>query len=94
MKSTDDPMLRGSGGAGLGPAPRADATQGGALPLRLTGVRALDLGHVFQGPYAAFLMAMAGAEIIKVESPTGDMMRKRARDGDYPFRVSRERLNG
>lgn len=90
MKSTDDPMLRAADGAGLGPAPRVDATQGGTLPLPLAGVRVLDLGHVFQGPYATFLMAMAGAEIIKIESPTGDMMRKRARDGDYPFRA----LNG
>jgi len=59
-------------------------------PLPLTGVRVLDLGHVFQGPYATFLLAMAGAEVIKVEPPRGDMMRKRARDGDYPFRA----LNG
>jgi crotonobetainyl-CoA:carnitine CoA-transferase CaiB-like acyl-CoA transferase len=60
------------------------------LPLPLTGVRVLDLGHVFQGPYAAFLMAMAGAEVIKVEPPQGDMSRRRGRDGDYPFRA----LNG
>jgi CoA:oxalate CoA-transferase len=61
-----------------------------AIPLPLTGVRVLDLGHVFQGPYASFLMAMAGADVIKVEPPRGDMSRKRARDGDYPFRA----LNG
>jgi crotonobetainyl-CoA:carnitine CoA-transferase CaiB-like acyl-CoA transferase len=47
----------------------------------------IDLGHVFQGPYATFLMAMAGAEVIKVEPPRGDMSRRRARDGDYPFRA-------
>lgn len=60
------------------------------LPLPLAGVRVLDLGHVFQGPYAGFLLAMAGAEVIKVEPPRGDMSRKRGRDGDYPFRA----LNG
>ncbi len=59
-------------------------------PLPLTGVKVLDLGHVFQGPYATFLMAMAGAEVIKIESPSGDMSRRRGRDGDYPFRA----LNG
>jgi crotonobetainyl-CoA:carnitine CoA-transferase CaiB-like acyl-CoA transferase len=58
--------------------------------LPLTGVRVLDLGQVFQGPYAGFLMAMAGAEVIKIEPPHGDMSRRRARDGDYPFRA----LNG
>lgn len=60
------------------------------VPLPLTGVRVLDLGHVFQGPYATFLMAMAGAEVIKIEAPHGDMSRRRGRDGDYPFRA----LNG
>lgn len=90
MRSTDNPIVRAADGAALGPAPRGDAAPGGSRPLPLAGVRVLDLGHVFQGPYATFLMAMAGAEIIKVESPTGDMMRKRARDGDYPFRA----LNG
>lgn len=62
----------------------------GDVPLPLAGVRVLDLGHVFQGPYATFLMAMAGAEVIKIEPPNGDMSRKRGRDGDYPFRA----LNG
>lgn len=61
-----------------------------ALPLPLAGVKVLDLGHVFQGPYATFLMATAGAEVIKIEPPGGDMTRRRARDGDYPFRA----LNG
>jgi CoA:oxalate CoA-transferase len=58
--------------------------------LPLAGVRVLDLGHVFAGPYATFLMAMAGADVIKVEPPRGDMSRRRGRDGDYPFRA----LNG
>jgi crotonobetainyl-CoA:carnitine CoA-transferase CaiB-like acyl-CoA transferase len=67
-----------------------DATQPAARDLPLKGIRVLDLGHVFQGPYATFLMAMAGAEVIKIEPPHGDMSRRRGRDGDYPFRA----LNG
>jgi CoA:oxalate CoA-transferase len=69
---------------------RVDDVSVQGIPLPLAGVRVLDLGQVFQGPYAAFLMAMAGAEVIKIEPPHGDMTRKRARDGDYPFRA----LNG
>jgi crotonobetainyl-CoA:carnitine CoA-transferase CaiB-like acyl-CoA transferase len=68
----------------------APTTANNKVALPLTGVRVLDLGHVFQGPYATFLMAMAGAEVIKIEPPHGDMSRKRGRDGDYPFRA----LNG
>jgi CoA:oxalate CoA-transferase len=77
-------------GTGNVSAPTADAGNGSTRPLPLQGIRVLDLGHVFQGPYATFLMAMAGAEVIKIEPPTGDVSRRRGRDGDYPFRA----LNG
>jgi len=42
----------------------------------LAGIRVIDLTQIFQGPYCAFLMAMAGAEIIKVEPLTGDRTRR------------------
>jgi len=45
----------------------------------LDGITVLDLGQIYQGPYATFLMAMAGAEVIKVEPPQGEPMRRRAR---------------
>ncbi|MDH3683682.1 MAG: CoA transferase, partial [Acidimicrobiia bacterium] len=32
-------------------------------PLPLDGVVVLDLGQIYQGPYAGFLLAMAGARV-------------------------------
>lgn len=56
-----------------------------ALPL--SGVRVLDLTQIYNGPYATFLMAMAGADVIKVEPPGGEFLRRRdARSGaGIPF---------
>jgi len=47
--------------------------------LPLDGVIVIDLGQVYQGPYAGFLMAQAGATVIKVEPPNGEPVRHRAR---------------
>ncbi len=43
----------------------------------LAGVTVIDLSHVYNGPYATFLMAMAGAEVIKVEPHQGEHLRSR-----------------
>jgi crotonobetainyl-CoA:carnitine CoA-transferase CaiB-like acyl-CoA transferase len=51
----------------------------------LAGIRVIDLTQIFQGPYCAFLMAMAGAEIIKVEPLTGDRTRRRVESDVPPF---------
>lgn len=48
-----------------------------ARPQPLQGVKVIDLGQVYQGPYAAFLMAKAGADVIKVEPIHGEPVRIR-----------------
>jgi len=38
----------------------------------LSGITVLDLSHVYNGPYAALLMALAGATVIKIEPLHGE----------------------
>jgi crotonobetainyl-CoA:carnitine CoA-transferase CaiB-like acyl-CoA transferase len=45
--------------------------------LPLVGVTVLDFGQVYNGPYCGFLLAQAGARVIKVESPRGETLRSR-----------------
>ncbi len=53
----------------------------------LEGVVVLDLTQIYNGPYATFLMALAGAKVIKVEPKTGENLRSRGDLGGvaYPF---------
>ena len=43
----------------------------------LEGVTVVDLGQIYNGPYCTFLMAMAGARIIKIEAKGGENLRRR-----------------
>jgi CoA:oxalate CoA-transferase len=52
---------------------------GGHLPLE--GVTVIDFGQIYNGPYATFLMAMAGARVIKIEPKGGENMRRRGAVG-------------
>jgi crotonobetainyl-CoA:carnitine CoA-transferase CaiB-like acyl-CoA transferase len=59
----------------------SDETNGSHRPL--SGVRVIDAAAYLTGPYAALMLADLGAEVIKVEPPTGD-----------PFRRFGKRRNG
>ena len=43
----------------------------------LAGIVVLDLGQIYQGPYAGQLLAQAGATVVKVEPPGGEPVRIR-----------------
>ena len=45
----------------------------------LDGVTVIDMGHIYNGPYAGFLLAMAGADVIKLEPLQGEHLRHRGR---------------
>jgi CoA:oxalate CoA-transferase len=51
----------------------------------LSDITVIDLSHVFNGPYATFLMAMAGATVIKVEPFQGEHLRSRGDMGGASF---------
>ncbi|WP_299905891.1 CoA transferase [uncultured Paracoccus sp.] len=44
-------------------------------PLPLKGIRVLDVSQVMAGPFACMLLGDLGADVIKVEPPTGDQTR-------------------
>ncbi len=56
----------------------------------LEGIRVIDLTQVYNGPYATYMMARNGAEVIKIEPIGGEHLRKRAGGSALPFAM----LNG
>jgi CoA:oxalate CoA-transferase len=58
----------------------------------LEGIVVIDLSQIYNGPYATFLMAAAGAIVIKIEPPGGEPLRRRGVVGGaaLPFAM----LNG
>ena len=65
-------------GAPVMPAAQQDGQSGSTgRPYPLSGITVIDLSHVYNGPYATFLMAMAGADVIKVEPVGGEHLRSR-----------------
>jgi crotonobetainyl-CoA:carnitine CoA-transferase CaiB-like acyl-CoA transferase len=70
---------------------RATPTGNDGRPL--AGLRVLDVGARIAGPYAAALLGDLGADVIKVESPDGDPLRRLAELTHEHFRFSEANRN-
>jgi CoA:oxalate CoA-transferase len=53
------------------------------LPQVLEGIRIADFTHVLSGPIATYFLRLFGAEVVKIESGSGDTMRNYGIDGSY-----------
>jgi crotonobetainyl-CoA:carnitine CoA-transferase CaiB-like acyl-CoA transferase len=58
------------GGALRAPARKQQPTGNAMLPL--TGVKVVEIANNIAGPYAGYVLAMLGADVLKVERPEGD----------------------
>lgn len=53
-------------------------------PRPLSGIKVLDLGQIYQGPYCGTILSFLGADVVKVERPGGETVRDRSDDGEVP----------
>jgi formyl-CoA transferase len=57
-----------------------------AIRRPLEGMLVLDLGQIYNGPYCGLLLGFMGARVLKIESPEGDIVRRRKRSVEpYPL---------
>ncbi|MGH7898274.1 MAG: CaiB/BaiF CoA transferase family protein [Candidatus Binatia bacterium] len=59
----------------LDPARQAEPAEPADKPHPLAGLRVLDLSRFIAGPFAGRLLADLGADVVKVEPPSGDVTR-------------------
>jgi crotonobetainyl-CoA:carnitine CoA-transferase CaiB-like acyl-CoA transferase len=48
------------------------------MPQAFDGIRVLELGQIYNGPYCGLLLAQLGADVIKIEPPGGEQLRFRS----------------
>ncbi len=48
------------------------------MPSAFDGIRVLELGQIYNGPYCGLLLAQLGADVIKIEPPGGEQLRFRS----------------
>ncbi|MCP5371933.1 MAG: CoA transferase [Hyphomicrobiales bacterium] len=58
------------------------------MPQAFAGLRVVEFGHVISAPVSAQVLALLGAEVVKVENPgDGDMMRRTFTDAELADRL-------
>ncbi len=66
----------------MNPTPRTERGAGAAAQ-PFAGVRVIDTSHVLAGPYCSYQLALLGADVIRIEPPTGgDIARRMGSDAE------------